>query len=262
MTPRLCATISAGTRKVVPYNSPSDSPDPRGADKLLTLTSVNKTAKSEPPSKPSHGKKAGGKVHAGRGIHFAEEGEEVEEEEEDVRPKTKAPTKKQAGKKAVKGKAAPAKKAGKVKAPPAQPVHKQRKVTEASGAGDAADDLNWMPYIGDEGVGEEDEEGEGEEGEWEDDAAQGPPSDARMSTLRALWGDGNDGEQDQAERVTDANWDRLSIDNAGQGEDEGRASADGQGWEPDRFSEPDRGSQSDSQNGLDESERESDDLYI
>lgn len=186
----------------------------------------------------------------------------MEEEEEDVRPKPKAPAKKQAGKKAVKGKAAPAKKAGKAKAAPAaQPVHKQRKVTEASGAGDAADDLNWMPYIGDDGVGEEEEEGE-EEGEWEDDAALGPPSDARMSTLRAIWGEGGDGEQDQAERVTDANWDRLSVDDAGQGDEEGRASGDGQGWEPDRFSEPDRGSQSDSQNGGDGSERESDDLYL
>lgn len=191
--------------------------------------------------------------------------EEEEEQEMEVRPKPKAPAKTQAGKKAMKGKAAPVKKAGKGKAAPAaQPVHKQRKVTEGNGAGDGADNLNWMPYIGDEGIGEEEEqEGEGEgEGDWEDDAVEEAPSDVRMSTLRAIWGEGEDGEQDQAERATDANWDRLSVDNAGQGNEEGRASAEDQGWEPDRFSEQSRGSQSDSQNGLDGSERESDDLYL
>lgn len=236
----------------MPY-SPS-APDDLQPHQLLPDDAIPEQPESkEPSSKTAKGNPKrvigqkmspkGSKGSKGPAIdHTHAQGNEAEVRDEDDadeqgKAKSKLSSKKQVGKKAVKAKGGgAAKKAEKAKQSPAhQAVHKQRKVAEPSGSEeDFNDTINWLKYLDKDEHTEDREEENGDEGQkadWEDESEQMRLTAERISTLRAIWGHGDesedDGEQDQAQITAGDNRGRHPTDHRSEGDIGEQAFEDG-----------------------------------
>lgn len=239
--PRFCV-IPAGTRKVVPYSQSADDvqPNPPLPEVLIpkqpeSKEPSSKTAKSD--AKPVIGHKMSPKGPKGSSTDHTAQGHadkiRDEDDHEQAKVKSKRSPKKPAGKKAVKAKGGgPVKKAGKAKqSPPHQAVHKQRKVAEPSGSEEGFNDtISWLKYLDKdehEGDGEKEDGDEGQRGHWEDEEAQRRLTHDPISTLRAIWGHGDESEDD-GEQAGD-NRGRRPTDNRSEGDVGQQAFEDGDG---------------------------------